>query len=232
MVIQKLSSSLRNQIKCMPKGLFWDTVPPLLKDALTKIMEDGPFQQFRLAGGTSLSLQLGHRISFDIDLFTDAVYDSVDFDGIDNFLRGSFTYVSEPQAGVIGIGRSYLIGESEDDTVKLDLYYTDTFIQPELLAAPIRLATVEEIIAMKIDIVQRVARKKDFWDLHELLTQYTPSKMIELHKTRYPYNHDEEVIRTNFTNFTIADGDFDPICLKGKHWELIKYDFVQVLQQP
>jgi hypothetical protein len=193
-------------------------------------MEDGLFQPFRLVGGTSLSLQLGHRISVDMDLFTDAAYDSIDFGAIDNFLRGSFTYVSEPQAGVIGMGQSYLIGESEDETVKLDLYYTDAFIQSELLVAPFRLATVEEIIAMKIDIVQRVARKKDFWDLHELLEQYSPNQMIELHKTRYPYNHDEDLIRANFTNFTIADGDFDPICLKGKYWELIKYDFFQAIQ--
>jgi hypothetical protein len=55
--------------------------------------------------------------------------------------------------------------------------------------------------------------------------------MIELHKTRYPYNHDEGLIRANFTNFTIADDDFDPICLKGKYWELIKYDFVHAIQQ-
>ena len=230
MVIQKLASSLRNRVKCMPDGLFWNTVTPLVRAALTKMMEDGPFQQFRLVGGTSLSLQLGHRTSVDIDLFTDAVYDSIDFDVIDNFLRGSFTYVSEPQVGVIGFGQSYLIGESEDETVKLDLYYTDAFIQPEYLVAPFRLATVEEIIAMKIDIVQRVARKKDFWDLHELLEQYSPGQMIELHKTKYPYNHDEGLIRANFTNFTIADGDFEPVCLKGKYWELIKYDFVQVIQ--
>jgi predicted nucleotidyltransferase len=174
----------------MPNGLFWNTVTPLQRTALTKMMEDGPFHQFRLVGGTSLSLQLGHRISVDIDLFTDAVYDSIDFGVIDSFLRGSFTYVSEPQAGVLGMGQTYLIGESEDETVKLDLYYTDAFIQPELLVMPFRLATVEEIIAMKIDIVQRVARKKDFCDLHELLEQYYPSQMIELHKTRYQYNHD------------------------------------------
>lgn len=214
----------------MPNELFWNTVTPLLRTAITKMMEAGPLHQFRLVGGTSLGLQLGHRISVDIDLFTDAVHGSIDFGVIDNFLRGSFTYVSEPQAGVIGFGQSYLIGESEDETVKLDLYYTDAFIQPELLVAPFRLATVEEIIAMKIDIVQRVARKKDFWDLHELLERYSPSQMIELHKTRYPYARDEGLIRANFTNFTIADGDFDPICLKGKYWELIKYDFVQIIQ--
>jgi hypothetical protein len=214
----------------MPDGLFWNTVTLLLKTALTKMMDNGPFQQFRLVGGTSLCLQLGHRISIDIDLFTDASYSSIDFKIIDNFLRETFAYVSEPQPGVIGMGMSYLIGDDENESVKLDLYYTESFIQPELIVTPYRLATIEEIIAMKIDLVQRGARKKDFWDLHELLDKYTPSQMIELHKTRYPYNHEESEIRTNFTNFTIADDDFDPICLKGKYWELIKFDIVQVLQ--
>lgn len=212
----------------MRDGLFWNTVTPLLRAALTKVMHEGPFQKFRLVGGTGLSLQLGHRSSIDIDLFTDAPYDSIDFGIIDNFLRDSFAYVSEPTTGIIGMGQSYLIGKSEVETIKLDLYYSDAFVQPALFVAPIRLATVEEIIAMKIDIVQRVARKKDFWDLHELLAQYTPSQMIEMHKARYPYHHDQRLIKANPTNFSIADGDFDPVCLKGKYWELIKYDFIQL----
>ncbi len=132
-------------------------------------MDNNLFQQFRLVGGTSLSLQLGHRTSIDIDLFTDAGYDSVDFNVIDSFLRESFPYVSESPPGVIGMGRSYLIGKDENETVKLDLYYTEPFTQPELIVGSYRLATIEEIIAMKIDIIQRTARQKDLWDLHELL---------------------------------------------------------------
>lgn len=214
----------------MSDKLYWNTVTPLLNTALNKLMQEDSLQLFRLVGGTSLSLQLGHRLSVDLDLFTDAPYGSIDFRIIDNFLHNSFNYVSESKQGIIGMGQSYLVGDSEADAIKLDVYYTEAFIQPALIAASLRLATVEEIIAMKIDIVQRSARKKDFWDLHELLGQYTPAQMIALHKTKYPYNHDEELIRTNFTNFTIADDDFDPVCLKGKYWELIKYDLVQAMQ--
>jgi hypothetical protein len=32
----------------------------------------------------------------------------------------------------------------------------------------IRMATSEEITAMKIDVILRGGRKKDFWDVHEL----------------------------------------------------------------
>jgi hypothetical protein len=213
----------------MPDGLHWNTAKPILKEVLTVLMQSSLFHPFRLLGGTSLSLQIGHRMSDDIDLFTDHPYESIDFPSIDNFLRKTFKYVSDIPPGPVGIGVSYLVGHTQDDTVKIDLFYTDPFIQPALEFGPYRLATVEEIIAMKIDIVQRKGRKKDFWDLDELLNSYSIEKMIALHKQRYPYNHDEKLIRRNFIDFERADEDFTPICIKGKHWELIKLDFVERL---
>ena len=56
-------------------------------------------------------------------------------------------------------------------------------------------------------------------------------KCLALHKERYPYNHDEDQIRSNFSDFKNADGDFDPICLKGKHWEIIKLDLIDFAKQ-
>jgi hypothetical protein len=213
----------------MPDRLHWNTVKPILKEVLTTLMQEKLFDPFRLVGGTSLSLQLGHRMSDDIDLFTDEPYGSLDFDTIDNFLRKMFKYVSDLAPGPAGMGVSYLVGDSKNESVKLDLFYTDPFIQQALKIGPYRLATVEEIIAMKIDIVQRKARKKDFWDLDELIEKYSIDQMIALHKQRYPNSHDEKLIRKNFVNFERADEDFTPICLKGKHWELIKLDFVESL---
>jgi Nucleotidyl transferase AbiEii toxin, Type IV TA system len=214
----------------MPNNFHWETVKPLLKETLTLLVKHDLFKPFRLVGGTSLSLQLGHRMSDDIDLFTDAAYDSIDFSAIDNFLRSKFPFVSDLASGPIGMGVSYLVGKDQNDMVKLDLYYTDTFMQPVVEIGSYRLATIEEIIAMKIDIVQRKARKKDFWDIHELLLSHSPSQMIVLHSQRYPYAHDEALIRKNFTDFSKADEDFDPICLKGKYWELIKLDIVQAIR--
>lgn len=213
----------------MSDRLYWNTAKPILKDALTTLMQCDILRPFRLVGGTSLSLQLGHRISDDIDLFTDEAYDSINFSGIDEFLRKTFPYVSDLAREPVGMGVSYLVGDKDNDTVKLDLFYTDSFIQPSLQIDSYRLATVEEIIAMKIDIVQRRARKKDFWDIHELLATHAPAQMIALHAQRYPFNHNEDLIRTNFTDFSRADEDFDPICLRGKYWELIKLDIVKAL---
>jgi hypothetical protein len=185
------------------------------------------FKPFRLVGGTSLSLQPGHRFSIDIDLFTDAAYGSVDFKELDIYFRNTFPYVSESGLELVGMGKSYFVGNAEDDAVKLDLYYTDSFIQPEIIINSIRMASIEEVIAKKIDVVQRGGRKKDFWDLHELTNSYSLAQMLSLHAQRYPYGHDEGLIKSNFTAFDKADEDFDPICLKGKYWELIKYEILQ-----
>jgi hypothetical protein len=214
----------------MPAKMYWNTVNPQLKSTLDQLMSDDLFSSFRLVGGTSLSLQLGHRMSVDIDMFTDAVYDTIDFESIDKFLADNYPYVYTPIKGPVGMGRAYTVGDNKDDCIKLDLYYTDQFIQPAIVVDGIRMATVEEIIAMKIDIVQRGGRKKDFWDLHEVIERYPLSKMIQLHNQRYPYSHDKQAIMDNFINFDAADDDFDPICLRGKYWELIKLDLINCIK--
>ena len=53
--------------------------------------------------------------------------------------------------------------------------------------------------------------------------------MFALHKKRYPYTHNQELLRKNFTDFSEADDDFEPNCLRSKHWELIKLDLVEFL---
>jgi len=55
-------------------------------------------------------------------------------------------------------------------------------------------------------------------------------KMIVLHEQRNLHTHDENQIRSNFSNFKDADDDFDPVCLKGKHWEIIKLDITDSIR--
>ncbi|WP_262891050.1 nucleotidyl transferase AbiEii/AbiGii toxin family protein [Flavobacterium kayseriense] len=193
-------------------------------------MKSDVFNNFRLVGGTALSLQIGHRESIDIDLFSDSEYGALDFNSIENYLQENFQYVDFLNT-IPAMGKSYFIGENKENTVKLDIYYTDTYIQHYVEVDGIRMATIEEIIAMKIDVVQRGGRKKDFWDLHDLLESYDISQMLDLHKQRYPYSHDKDLIIKNFTSFEQADEDFNPICCKGKYWEFIKEDFEEIILQ-
>jgi hypothetical protein len=210
--------------------LYYNTVSPLLIKVLKQLMKLPEFAPFRLVGGTSLSLQRGHRMSIDIDLFTDAVYGTIDFSKITRSLNKLYPYVDAIDIEVVGFGKSYFIGENEHNCVKLDVYYTDAFIQEPIVIEGIRMASNEEIIAMKLDVILRGGRKKDFWDIHEMMKDYSFAKMLSLHEQRYPFTHDKEIIRLNFTNFKEADDDFEPICLHHKYWEVIKLDLIDFVK--
>jgi predicted nucleotidyltransferase component of viral defense system len=195
-------------------------------------MHEKIFDGFILVGGTALSLRLGHRMSADIDLFTEKYYGSVDYDKIEEYFKSKYPYYHRPDcSGITGMGRSCYAGNSAKESVKIDLYYTDSFIRPHSLIENIRMANMDDLVAMKVDIIQRRGRKKDFWDLHELLEHYSLSQMIALHYERYPYSHEEELIVKNFIDFEKADEDFDPVCLRGKYWEVIKADFMDEINK-
>jgi len=204
--------------------LYKETISELLWHVLNKLMEFEELNSFRLVGGTSLSLLLGHRISIDIDLFTDAEYNSIDFTAIDKLFTSSFGYVDNGLSGNNSFGKSYFIGDSKEDTVKVDLFYTDTFYYPILQHDSLRISQLEEIVAMKLEVIGQNGRKKDFWDIHELMEHFSWQHMFGFYKKRYPYGYTEKELTEKLTDFKLADLDLDPICLKDKYWELIKLD--------
>lgn len=65
--------------------------------------------------------------------------------------------------------------------------YTDKFIRAAGTIDGIRMASLDDIAAMKINAISRGGRKKDFWDVHKLLERYTIGDMLELHKLRHWY---------------------------------------------
>jgi hypothetical protein len=89
---------------------------------------------------------------------------------------------------------------------------------------------LEEIVAMKLEVISNNGRKKDFWDLHELMDHFSLNQMIKFYEKRYPYSLSKKELISQLTFFDNADEDFDPICLRNKYWELIKLDFEETVQ--
>lgn len=141
--------------------LYYKTVSPLLQSTLEILMKSKEFSPFVLVGGTALSLHLGHRMSIDIDLFTDSEYGSIDFEELEIFLKDNFEYV-DYFSSIVSFGKSYSIGNTKDESIKLDVYYTDAFISNIQIIDGIRIASLDDIVAMKVDVVQRTGRKKIF----------------------------------------------------------------------
>lgn len=211
--------------------LYKNTVDDLLWNVLVKLMQFDELKSFRLVGGTSLSLTLGHRLSVDIDLFTDAPYNSIDFEQIDSLFLKSFAHVEMNYHGNSSFGKSYFIGNKKDELVKVDLFYTDNFVFPLTIQEGIRLSSLEEVTAMKLEVVSNCGRKKDFWDLHELLNHFTLEEVLCFYELRYPYSFSKADLLMKLISFEEADSDFDPICLQSKYWELIKLDFTYLVRQ-
>lgn len=209
------------------KRLHFETVSSLLKETLDILMQEPLFTPFRLVGGTNLSLRFGHRISVDIDLFTDAEYRSLDFRAFETFLSKRFPYYEcTSNTSIVGAGKSYHIGKSVNEHIKIDLMYADPFLEQAEIIDGIRMAGVKDIIAMKMNVVSRNGRKKDFWDLHQLLHEYPLSDMFDFHAQRYNWEHNEKELLTKFTDFTEAENQPDPICLLHKDWDEIKLDLI------
>jgi len=211
--------------------LHINTVSKLLWDSLHQIMNMDEFNSFRLAGGTSLSLQLGHRSSIDIDLFTDSEYGSVDFSELENILIETFPYVDTSSVGAVGMGKSFFIGKNRNELVKLDVYYTNSFVFPCVIEQNIRFASMKEVAAMKFEVIAQGGRKKDFWDLHELLDTYTLDDLIGFYLKRNPYDYSKNELLAQMVDFSIAEDDFTPNCYKHKEWELIKLDFEELVKK-
>lgn len=160
--------------------LHFETVSPLLVEILQRITASPVFDDFVLIGGTCLSLQLGHRRSIDIDLFTSMDYGMMDIQSMKVFLKENFAYVEKLYSlDTPAMGYSLYIGNSATEKVKVDFFYTEKFIFPIKVVDNIRFADIREIAAMKMGaITQDVPRQKDFWDIHELSEKYSLGEMI------------------------------------------------------
>lgn len=64
--------------------------------------------------------------------------------------------------------------------------YTDPFLNEPDEIDGVRFASVQDIVAMQLNAVtDGNGRKKDFWDIHFLLTKFFLKGMLDLHQKRY-----------------------------------------------
>lgn len=214
--------------------IHYETVSPILKEALQKIVASPVFNDFVLVGGTCLSLQLGHRRSIDIDLFTDIDYGNMATESIKKFLQENFTYYEGLDSlDYSALGYSIRVGNSARDVVKLDLFYTEKFIFPTVEIDNIRLADLKEIAAMKMAAIsQDIPRQKDFWDIHELSNRYSLREMIEWGVQRNEYAVSEEDILKGFQKMDdILESPEGIDCFCGNYWELVKDDLKELVKE-
>ncbi|MDQ3847274.1 MAG: nucleotidyl transferase AbiEii/AbiGii toxin family protein [Bacteroidota bacterium] len=177
---------------------------------------------FRLAGGTSLALQKGHRISIDIDLFAGQPFDNtMVLQALEAYL-----YPEKPAAvRTFPFGFFCIIQDIKTDFI----FWGDSFIEEPVVEENIRMASPLEIFAMKLQAVISRKTKKDFFDIALLLQSIPLKNALEAYKKKYNEQDIAPVLK-QLLYFEEADGDVDPNMLISFTWQEVKQIIMDAVQ--
>lgn len=202
--------------KCFPKK-GWQILRSL-KHILIK-------HNATLAGGTALALHMGHRISVDLDFFTNAKFrvESI----ISNIRKTghSFRIISEEEGALI----------AEIEGIKVSIFrYDYPFLEKPIIYSGIRIAGLLDTASMKVIAICQRGTKRDFVDLYFIL-QDIPFHKVANHMVRR--FREERVnpiyIGKSLVYFSDAESNPEPQYMKGKaiSWDKIKKFFRHHVKQ-
>lgn len=200
--------------------LHKETVTGATLGILNDLMAMPELQQFALVGGTNLSLRLGHRLSIDLDLFTNEPFNP---EMIYRALEKRFesTVMASQSEQMLFL----FIHDLKIDIVLLPYPWIQSFEEIE----GIRLASVPDVVAMKLSAIARRGVKKDFWDIAELLDTHSMEDMIEFYRQKYSSRDIFHLLRS-LVYFEDAETQKDPDPLKKKSWKQVKAKVSKAVQ--
>ena len=135
-------------------------------------------KEFYLVGGTALALQLNHRNSIDIDLFSMNEFQN---DTIINFIKSrqfDFDVKFNFKNTIIGF----------INTIKVDfITHAYPLVLPPITEEGITFLSLQDIAAMKLNAISNSGKRlKDFIDVYFLLEHFSLNEMIEFYTIKYP----------------------------------------------
>jgi hypothetical protein len=150
----------------------WEAVPEGIQALLTDLGQIPALRPFYLAGGTAVALRLGHRVSRDLDFFSET-------DSLDKPRR------EEIIAALRAIGSTVTVQRSAFTTLVLlaDMHHLSFFSYAYDLVDKVndlngvRVAGLLDVALMKIDALSDRGLRRDFVDLYAI-AQQTPLETI------------------------------------------------------
>lgn len=190
--------------------VYLNTIDPALYKVLLDFSRFPELSTFSLVGGTALALQVGHRKSDDLDFFTDRSFDIREVkDGILRY-NPKVTFLNETRQG---ISFSLPLPNNFEDTRKLDIYnWAVKFIRPAVQENGLRLASLEDIAAFKLDVICHRKEKKDYVDIAVLMEKFTFEQMLDFYKEKFPMN-DKRIVLTNILDTDGIENSAEPVML-------------------
>ena len=169
-----------------------------------------------LVGGTALALRYGHRLSVDLDLFSEKAFDP---EVISRVLTREFgnEFIWEPEHRV-KFALFCFVGDVKVDIV----HYPHSAIAKIEVHNDIRMYADDDLAAMKVQAILGRGKKKDFWDLFELLENHDLQWIMDRHAQKYPEHMFAISIPKALSYFTDAEKSESPVSLKGQTWDGVK----------
>ena len=188
-----------------------NTVHENTLELLKNISQNPAFQSFYLVGGTGLALLIGHRISIDLDFFTDT-----------NFNNEKYSEILIQQYGAKITNSTTNSISCSINGIKLDfLKHSYPILENYSTHSSIRIASLKDIAAMKVNAIVNRGSKKDFVDLYFLLKQISLSEILKLVELKYA-NIEQFSILKSLIYFN--DADLQPDCdmIIAANWNEIR----------
>jgi predicted nucleotidyltransferase component of viral defense system len=155
-----------------------ETVTPQLLEIGQQLASVPSLSAFRLVGGTAIALHLGHRKSVDIDFFSN---DKTIKSTVANDLRKLFP------------GHEFFLTQhsisSEIRGVRVELFddWPTPFLEQPLIESGLRLASLNDLAAFKLEAIIERREKKDYLDLHIIFKSIGAIRVLQKFRNYNPH---------------------------------------------
>ena len=155
--------------------MFTKTLLPDTIRAIQLINSVAEINKAYLAGGTALALQIGHRISVDLDFFTKRQFN-------EKVLAAKLGELPEfIQAGTA----QWTVWGKISKTKFSMFYYKYPLLEKTVLFEGLQLASLADIAAMKIHAIEDRGTRRDFIDVYFLSKKYALEEMLDFYQKKY-----------------------------------------------
>mgnify|MGYP005843405149 CR=1 FL=1 len=142
---------------------------------------------FYLVGGTAMAVYYNHRVSIDIDLFSNFDFDANHL--LEN-IQQDYSYQLHSTA------ENTLKGRINDINVDI-IAHRYPYIHDPKVVDDIYLLSIPDIIAMKLNAISISGqRAKDFVDIYYTLGEYSISEMIKFYQKKYSQENSAHVLKS------------------------------------
>ena len=186
--------------------------------AMRDLQDASLLDQFYLAGGTGLALQLGHRRSHDLDFFASDLFNE----------EILIQRVQKIESFLLTTKAPHTIHATIRGTKLTFLGYTYPLLFPTVHFLGIAIADPRDIACMKISAIASRGTKRDFVDLYVSAKRFGLADLFRLFERKYEQARYQKIhLLKSLTFFEDAEKDPMPHMLVPLDWNEVKMFFLR-----